>query len=314
MHYRRQASSAFRVVASADVGVARLAAMTMASILFRPPDATIAALDATASRVTTPTDAGEVVWRGFGLAADRPTLVLFHGGAGSWLHWLPVIPLLVPHARVWAPDLPALGESASPPGRVTPAVCADMMAAAIRALEPARTDKPHLVGFSWGAHVATLAAVRLGDEISDLTLIGAAALGLAHPKIDFAKEGARMTAEERRAVHRANLEILMIANPARVDDLAIEIQARNVARTRLRTRDFAPTDEIARALAEVRVPVRAVWGAQDQISLPSVEARFDVLRRYHPELRSEIVADAGHWVMYEQPGAFAAALVRVLGL
>jgi pimeloyl-ACP methyl ester carboxylesterase len=62
------------------------------------------------------------------------------------------------------------------------------------------------------------------------------------------------------------------------------------------------------------VPVRAIWGANDQTAWPSVEARYDVLREGHPELVTRTVPDAGHWVMYEQAAGYNAALLEVLDL
>ena len=65
---------------------------------------------------------------------------------------------------------------------------------------------------------------------------------------------------------------------------------------------------------EIEIPVKAVWGGNDQTAWPSIEARYDVLREFHPELITRTVPDAGHWVMYEQPAAYNAALVEVLAL
>ena len=121
-----------------------------------------------------------------------------------------------------------------------------------------------------------------------------------------------MTAEERRQVHRRTLEILMFADPANVDDLAIDIQAMNIARARFRSREFATTDEVRTTLARVKVPVKAIWGKRDVLARPSVEACFEVLRLHHPELITRVIPGAGHWVMYEAADAFNAALLELL--
>jgi 2-hydroxy-6-oxonona-2,4-dienedioate hydrolase len=156
--------------------------------------------------------------------------------------------------------------------------------------------------------------VELGDHIASLTLSGTAALGLPHPRLIYAKARSTMTAEERGVVYRDNLAQLMIAHPENLDALAIHIQAENVAKSRFRSRVFAPTDEIRRTLPRVKVPVRAIWGADDQIALPSVEARYAAIRESHPELRTVTIPGAGHWAAYEQPAAFVAALVELLRL
>jgi pimeloyl-ACP methyl ester carboxylesterase len=104
----------------------------------------------------------------------------------------------------------------------------------------------------------------------------------------------------------------MIADPDRIDPLAVYLQADNVRKARFRSRPFARTDEIRRRLPEVRVPIRAIWGGDDSTALPSIEARYDVLREGHPELLTRTIPDAGHWVMYEQPAAYNAALIEML--
>jgi pimeloyl-ACP methyl ester carboxylesterase len=121
-----------------------------------------------------------------------------------------------------------------------------------------------------------------------------------------------MTTKERRQVHRRTLEILMISDPANVDDLAIDIQAVNIAKARFRSREFATTDEVRTTLARVKVPIKAIWGERDVLARPSVEACFEVLRLHHPELIARVIPRAGHWVMYEAADAFNAALLELL--
>ena len=269
----------------------------------------IAALEARAARIETPCGVGRMIWRRWG--AGEP-LVLLHGGSGSWMHWIRNISELAERYEVWAADMPGLGDSAMPPEPHTPATCGAIIAQGVRQiLQP--PQRPHIVCFSFGAHVGTFAAAELGARVRSLTLSGSAALGLPHGRADFAKEHSRMTASERAEVHRSNLHILMIANAARIDDLAIHIQAENIAKTRFRSRIFAATDEIKCTLPRVAAPLGAVWGANDQIArVGGAEARLAVLRESHPDLVARIVPDAGHWAMYEQPDAFNAALAEVL--
>jgi pimeloyl-ACP methyl ester carboxylesterase len=86
-----------------------------------------------------------------------------------------------------------------------------------------------------------------------------------------------------------------------------------VRRARFRSRRFAPTSEIRDRLADVHVPVSAIWGARDVLARPSVAAVFEILRMHHPELVTRIVPDAGHWAMYENPEGFNRALLAILG-
>lgn len=273
-------------------------------------ESAVATLSREAVVFRTPCGSGDLVWRRWGTGAP---VVLCHGGSGSWTHWIRTIPALSRRYELWVPDLPGLGDSAMPPKPWTPATSASILTAGLRQLvSPDR--KVHLVGFSFGAHVATLAAVELGDWLADFTIIGSAALGLPWHSLELPKERSTMSAEERRAVHRRTLEILMFADPRRIDEEAIAIQMENIAKARFRSREFAATDEIRTTLARVTAPLRAIWGERDAIARPSVEACFDVLRLYHPELVTRTIAGAGHWVMYEAPDAFNAALMELLEL
>ncbi len=81
---------------------------------------------------------------------------------------------------------------------------------------------------------------------------------------------------------------------------------------RFRSRPFSRTDDIRRQLPEIRVPVRAIWGAKDQLAKADVEPCYAALREGHPELVARTIPDAGHWVMYEQPMAYLDALLEML--
>jgi pimeloyl-ACP methyl ester carboxylesterase len=170
-----------------------------------------------------------------------------------------------------------------------------------------------LGGFSFGGHVAGLSAVALKERVAALLLIGVAALGLrADPREPFAKRRTDMTEAEASAVFRQNLEVLMFADPANIDALAVHLQAENVKRGRFHSRPFAATDALAVALAGIRAPLKTIWGTRDIIARPSLEARLDILRRHHPELAVRLIEGAGHWVAYEAADAFNTALLDLM--
>ena len=60
------------------------------------------------------------------------------------------------------------------------------------------------------------------------------------------------------------------------------------------------------------MPLRTIWGRNDVVAYPDVEAAIAVLALHHPEIVHRIIEDAGHWVMYEQADAFNAALLEML--
>jgi pimeloyl-ACP methyl ester carboxylesterase len=48
----------------------------------------------------------------------------------------------------------------------------------------------------------------------------------------------------------------------------------------------------------VQLPVRVLWGEQDQAMLSTL---IDDLDRFVDDLTVERVADAGHWIVHEKP-------------
>ena len=198
-----------------------------------------------------------------------------------------------------------------PPKPWVPASVADVVAAGLQSQFPGRTPL-RLAGFSFGGHVAGLVSVRLSERVGELTLIGVAGLGLpADPREPFWKERTGMSAAEIAAVYRQNLAVLMLADPGNIDTLAIYLQWENVKRARFRSRPFAPTDELALALAHVTASVRTIWGTEDAIarsSSPSVSTSS----AGSSELRERLIEAAGHWVMYEAADAFNAAFLGLL--
>ncbi len=273
------------------------------------PTTVVDAMTRTAHKVETPCGDGSMVWRVWG--SGEP-LILFHGGSGSWTHWIRNVPELSRHYELWVADIPGLGSSAMPPKPWTPASIAEVVIAGLQKLFPAN-HKFRLAGFSFGGHVAGIVAARLGERVRELTLIGVAALGLrADPREPFAKTRAGMSAGEVAAVYRQNLAVLMFADPAKIDALAIHLQAENIKQARFRSRPFAATDGLSVALADVTASLKTIWGARDIIARPSLEGRLAILRRHHPELQVRLIEGAGHWVMYEAADQFNAAFLDLL--
>ena len=263
------------------------------------------ALAASATRLETPCGDGAMVWRRWNGGGGHP-LVLLHGGSGNWLHWVRQLPVFAKRREVLAADLPGLGESADPPGPAEPDLVAEVVVQGLRLLVP-DTAAIDLVGFSFGANIAGHAAARLAPALRSLTLLGAGGLGTPRNPVPLVKvrdkEGAA-----RVEAHRQNLASLMIADPAKVDDLALAIQERAFINSRLRSRQFATRSLLRNALAAAPgIPLNAIWGERDALAWPRLEERLEVLRGARPDARIAVVPGAGHWVAYE-----AAAPVNAL--
>lgn len=272
------------------------------------PQAIVEGLLAAATVHETPCGEGRMVWRSWG--AGSP-VVLLHGGDGSWRHWIRTIPALAPHYRVHAPDTPGLGDSAMPPEPYTLESIAAILAGGLDEVIP--PPQPiDLVGFSFGGILAGHLAALHGERIASVTLVGPGGLGLMRGPVTLEKMRPHMSAEERAAIQRGNLAQLMIADPARIDDLAIHLQTENVKRGRVRSRPFALTDALARVLARTTCRLNGIWGERDQVAAGEVAAREAVLRRVRPDIDFRVIPDAGHWVAYEAPEAFNATVLELL--
>lgn len=269
------------------------------------PEELIAHIDSTADRCFTPAGHGYMVWRIWG---KGPPLVLLHGGHGSWTHWIRNIPRLQTQFRLYVPDIPGMGGSASVGGdRIEPV--ADAIARGLDALNI--DDGYFLAGFSYGAAVAGYVLRRHAGRIRRLFIIGAGGLGRIHPVVDGLKRWQEIADPvARRAVHEHNLSLLMLRDRASIDELAITIQATNSEAARVSHRKAAMAADLAACLAACPVPVTAIWGAEDALTKGYLEERRDFLRGLRPAGEFITLHGAGHWVQYETADAMNDLLIE----
>ena len=272
-----------------------------------PPDVVLERIERLAQRIETPCGTGRMVWHAWG---DGPVLVLLHGGTGSCRHWVRNIPVLSADRRVVAPDLPGLGESDMPPDPANPHDTAAILAHGMDAVI-GRDTLYDLAGFSYGGVIAGSLAARDQGRVRSLTIIGSGGLGLARGPTELMKVR-HLQGEARLAAHRANLARLMIADAAKIDDLALAIQDWNTRHSRLKSPPVSRGTYLRAALGVVRCPVNGIWGGRDAPSLPDIAAREQAMRALRPELRFRVIEGAGHWVAYEAAVAFNATLDRLL--
>lgn len=275
------------------------------------PEAILARLDAAARRIETACGDGHMVWRAWGEEGGAAApLVLLHGGSGSWRHWARNIEDLSRDRLLLCPDIPGLGESALPPPAEDPGPIAAVIRAGITSIlgQGGRFD---LAGFSYGALLSGHLAAQAGEELRTVTLVGAGALGLPRPRTELVKVR-RLEGEERIAAHRHNLAVLMVADPASIDPLALAIQEWNTRHARFVSRGFASSASLRDAIAKARAPVSLLYGERDAIAWPEVEKRFEALRSVQPEAWTGVIPGAGHWVAYEAAAPFNAMLRDLL--
>ena len=279
-----------------------------------PDEQTVAqyrAVEALSERLTTPCGDGHMVWRRWG---DGPrTVVLQHGGHGTWSHWFRNIPVLAERYTVLAADLPGCGESDNPPEPYDGHSLADIVVAGLDRLVDASSPPMHLVGFSFGGVLGGPVAARLGGRLASLTLVGSAGLGLPRPERTGMKSWRRLTDEaEILAAHRQNLSVLMFNNPETIDAMSLYLQNRNTRACRLRSTDVSRTSILRDSLVNISAGLNGIWGERDIVVDGYLEKAETLLRGLHPELAFAVIPDAGHWVAYEAADRFNAILLKML--
>jgi 2-hydroxy-6-oxonona-2,4-dienedioate hydrolase len=273
------------------------------------PTEFIAALDRAAIRQTTESGGGKIVWRIWGCGDP---LVLLHGGTGSWLHWVRNIETLARDFMLIVPDLPGSGESGMP----QPPISARAIAASLRlglASIIGPDTKSAIAGFSMGGLIAGYLASESESRVERLVLVGSSGMeGTRAPMEPLVSWRRLASDEEKLAVHRKNLAILMIRDPNKVDELAVHVQSRNAEQSRVRGKHVSHTGALSRCLPGFSGRLAGVWGEFDATAAPYLAERRERLRQFQPDASFDIIDGAGHWVQYEAHEAFNERLSQLL--
>ena len=269
-----------------------------------------------ATRYETPCGAGKMVWHLWDQSGGTaPVVVLCHGGAGSWRHWIRTIPSLVESYRVVVPDLPGLGESDVPPDGDDAYAIAGIVADGVDAIVGAGTSYD-VAGFSFGATMAACVGALRGGRVRSVTIIGSSGVGPSGPGVQGSavnlEKVRHLQGQARRDTHRINLSRLMIADPAKIDDLAILIQDWNTVRSRLRTPAISRSGVIMRAIDQLQSPLNGMWGELDAPANPRGPERVAFLRARCPTADIRLIPKTGHWAAYESADTVNAILLEML--
>lgn len=250
------------------------------------------------------TSAG-VAYRALG---DGAPIVLLHGGAGDWRHWVMNVDALATRFRVLAFDLPNYGDSAGFGWEIATDDFLDLVETAVtEAVDTAA--RVHLAGFSFGGYLAAHMAVRLGRRAAALSMTGGAGYGppdgrpftLDSRKRMAARLGREPTEEETWQMQAGNLAKLMVWDRARIDDWAVDMQVSNVARTRFDSRRLSWADGTPDLIGQLGCPVMVVYGEHDAAAIPPIAERLARCRAARPDAHTHVIPDCGHWAMYEAP-------------
>ena len=279
----------------------------MSSLISEETVAFVKGVAAEARRVETPCGDGHMIWHVWG---KGPPLALLHGGYGSWTHWIRNVIPLSRSFTVAAPDLPGLGESATPPEPHTAEGLARIIVEGLDIVFRGGAGL-HIAGFSFGGVLGGHVAAQLGDRLRSFTIVGSNGLGLVRQPTALQRLQEGASEADALAVARHNLGALMIADPGKIDELAVYIQAQNAPRGRVKSRRFSRADTLARALPLVKARIDGIWGERDATAYPHLDDRARALRNIQPGARFEVIPGAGHWVQYEAADRFNPLLADI---
>ncbi len=251
-----------------------------------------------------------MTWHCWGEEDGEP-LVLLHGGSGSWTHWLRnVEPLASAGRRVFAADLPGFGDSVADPQVTDVDGMVEPLVAGLQ--EVVGQGDLQVVGFSLGGLASALVAAQQPSLVRHLVLAGAPGFGLRASELKLRDWRHLQTKQERDAVHRANIAVLLLHDPQGIDEDTVRLHAANMARDRLRHRRIARTDILARTLPTLRCPVDGIWGEFDQLYAGLMPDLQGLLSGFPNFGEFVVIPGAGHWVPYEAAAAFNKELLRLL--
>ncbi|WP_181701459.1 alpha/beta fold hydrolase [Chthonobacter albigriseus] len=208
-----------------------------------------------------------------GEADGRPPIVLLHGFAGDALGWTNVQLALARRRRSIAFDLPGHGRAFDWPEAGHAGVAAK---AVTESLDGLGLPRIHLVGHSMGGAVASLIALRTPQRLASLTLVAPGGFGteinhrilrrfaVARSEAEIAPLLEQFFGFEHAPPRRMAAQIAADRQtPGKVELLAAIAEA-ILDGPKQRTVD-------RRALGDLDIPVKVIWGTQDRI-LPTRQA------------------------------------------
>lgn len=250
---------------------------------------------------------------------DGPPLVLLHGFTGSTETWATLRAAAEKTHTVVAIDLPGHGNSSAPndPDCYRLTRVADDLA---RVLDDLSIDRAAILGYSMGGRTALRFAVAHPDRVSAL-ILESMSPGIA----DASEREARIRSDEdlADAIESDGIEAFIDrweCLPIWDTQKRVSAEARDRLRAqRLENRQEGLANSLRGAgpghdeplqgrLGEISTPTLLIAGALDTKYTEIATAMKDAM----PNARLTLIPDAGHASHFEQPEAFASAVMAFL--
>jgi pimeloyl-ACP methyl ester carboxylesterase len=246
---------------------------------------------------------------------DADPILLLHGWPQHWYEWRHQIPTLAQHYRVIVPDLRGFGWSDAPPDGYDKE---NMGTDVLNLLDAMNLDTVRLVGHDWGGWIGFLICLRAPERFlrfvpsniptpyanrDPRTFAGMwrfwYMVALASPWGDKLVQGDFVD----RIFHRSTKPGAMSDEEIREFTDSLREPDRTRATVKLYrtflTREFGPVAAGRYNKKRLTVPTRLVFG-EDDFAIPKRMVTGD-FSRYADHLEVELVPDAGHFVVDEQP-------------
>jgi len=230
-----------------------------------------------------------------GVRAGKGTpLVLLHGNGQSWHEFAPVLPALSGRFDVVAFDMPGHGDSIASDTRLSIEAFAGAISEGMRELDIARAI---VAGSSIGAFIAAVLAAK------HAALVAGAIFAEAQLRTPAWWAAAWPVVEQLFAIPTQSREQVEARHVAPVSDA--ELIRWNIDRNKAGTWSMLNAmwaireHDLAASLAAVKTPALLMFGAKG----PALETA-DALYAAIPRAGRAVIADAGHFLVADQPDAF----------
>jgi len=258
-------------------------------------------------------------------AGEGDPFVLLHGWPQHWYLWRDVIPLLAPHGRVICPDLRGFGWTDAPDSGYDRETMASDVVALLDALG---LERVRLVGHDWGGWIGFLISLHHPERVERHV-----ALSIVPP---LPARDPRNLLDVWRMAYQVPLALPLLGRTAvgsgggrlalragsdaftgeELDAFAGRLKGERARASELLYRSFLLRDSVAMASGRyadppLRVPTLLIVGERD-LAIPSRAVREQAARTKALEL--ELVPDAGHFIVDEQPELVADRVLEFGGL
>ena len=233
------------------------------------------------------------------LGTGHPIL-MFHGGMGSWTHWVRNIQPIAEYFEVRAIDAPSYGKSERVNYALTPAEYLQVVIASVGHLI-VRDESFSIVGFSFGAALGSAVAAHFGDRLRAITVIGPGGFSIeGRPRLNFIRySDVKNDPHAYRNALRHNLLQLMLKHPESIDEDVLNMQKQNVEQASFNSRNVSALPILPQNLGKAGCRVQLIYGQDDVTAFPSIETRAEMIRTYVPNLKLHVLPNVGHWAMFE---------------